>query len=72
MALHGVRDKDILDGASNFIVWKAIILSVLDRNHVKHFNLRMIAIPINPDDNEKYEEAMVRAKRIIINGARTM
>ena len=31
MAVNGVRDQDRLDGASNFIVWKARILSVLDR-----------------------------------------
>ena len=61
MALHGVRDQDRLDGASNFAVWKARILSVLDRNHVKNFSLRKIAIPVDPNDNDKYEEAMARA-----------
>ena len=70
MALHRVRDQDRLDGASNFIVWKAKILSVLDRNRVKHFALRTIAIPFDPTDNDKYKEAMARAKSIILDGVK--
>lgn len=30
MALNGLRDQDRLDRASNFVVWKARILSILD------------------------------------------
>lgn len=48
MALHGVRDQDRLDGASNFVVWKARILSVLDRNRVKNFALKIIASQSTP------------------------
>jgi len=67
MALHRVRDQDRLDRASNFAVWKARILSVLDRNRVKHFALKTIAIPIDPTENDKYEEAMARSKSIILD-----
>lgn len=67
MALHGVIDQDRLDGASNFAIWKARILSMLNRNRVKHFALKVIAIPIDPNDNNKYEEAMARAKCIILD-----
>ena len=70
MELHEVRDQDKLDRASNFAVWKARILSILDRNHVKHFALRTIVIPVDPNDNDKYEEAMVRAKSIILDGVK--
>ena len=70
MALHGLRDQDRLDGASNFAVCKARILSVLDRNHVKYFALRTIGIPVDPAENEKYEEAMARAKCIILDGVK--
>ena len=62
MALHGVREQDRLDGASNFAVWKARILLVLDRNCVKNFALKVIAIPVDPNDNDKYKEAMARVK----------
>ena len=68
MSLHGVRDQDRLDGASNFAVWKARILLVLDRNCVKNFTLKVIAIPVDPSDNDRYEEAMARAKSIILDG----
>ena len=65
-----VRDQDRLDRASNFVVWKARILSIVDRNRVKHFALRMIAIQVDPNDNEKYEEAKARAKSIILDGVK--
>jgi len=67
VTVNGVRDQDRLDGASNFVVWKAKILSVLDRNRVKHFALRTIAISI---ENDKYEKAMARAKSIILDWVR--
>ena len=70
MALHRVRDHDRLDGASNFIVWKARILSVLDRNCVKHFALKTIAVPVDPADNDRYEDAIARAKSIILDGVK--
>ena len=54
----------------NFAVWKARILSVLDRIHVKNFALKVITIPIDPNDNDRYEEAMVRAKYVILDGVK--
>jgi len=30
MAVNGLRGQDRLDGASNFVIWKAKILTVLD------------------------------------------
>ena len=48
-------------------MWKARILSVLDRDRVKNFALKVIAIPVNPNDNDKCKEAMVRAKCIILD-----
>ena len=43
---------------------------MLDRNRVKNFSLKVIAIPIDPNNNDKYEEAMARAKRIILDGVK--
>ena len=40
MAMNGMRDQDRLDGVSNFVVWKAIILSILDKHCIKAFALR--------------------------------
>ena len=67
MALHEVRDQDRLDRASNFAIWKTRILSVLDRNCVKNFALKVIAILVDPNDNEKYKEEMARAKCIMLD-----
>ena len=70
MALHGVRDQDRLDRASNFTVWKAIILSILNRNRAKNFTLRTIAILVDLANNDRYEEAMARAKSITLDGVK--
>jgi len=70
MVVNVVRDQDRLDGASNFVVWKARILSILDRNRLKHFALNMIVIPVDSTENKKYEETMARAKSIILDGVK--
>ena len=59
-----------MDGASNFVIWKPRILSVLDRHCIKAFALRRVAIPVDPIANEKYEEAMAKAKSIILDGVK--
>ena len=64
MAVNGLGDQDRLDRASNFAVWKARILSILDRYRIKHFALKMIAMPVDPAENDKYKEAMTKAKCI--------
>lgn len=70
MAVNGVRDQDKLDRASNFVVWKAKILFVLDRNRLKQFTLRAIAVLVDPADNDKYEDAMARAKSIVLDAVK--
>ena len=62
MAVNGLRDQDRLDRASNFVVWKARILSILDRYRIKHFALKTIAIPVDPSENDKYEEGNGQGK----------
>jgi len=36
-------------------------------NRVKNFALKVIAIPVDPNDNDRYEEAMARTKSIILD-----
>jgi len=45
-------------------------LSILDRYHIKHFALKTIVISVDLAENEKYEEAMPRAKCIIFDGVK--
>lgn len=70
MAVNGLRDHDKFDRASNFVIWKARILSVLDKHCIKGFALRIMAIPVDLADNEKYEDAIARAKCIILDGVK--
>ena len=70
VAMNGLRDQDRLDRASNFVIWKARILSVLDSHRIKGFALRTVAIPVDPTENERYEDAMVKAQCIILDGVK--
>ena len=70
MAMNGLRDQDKLEGASNFVIWKARILSVLDRYRIKAFALRTVAIPVDSTDNERFEDVMAKAKCIILDGVK--
>ena len=70
MVVNGLRDQDRLDEASNFVVWKARILSILDRCRIKDFALKKIVIPVDPAENEKYEKAMAKAECIILDGVK--
>ena len=70
MVVNGLRDQDRLDGASNFVVWKARILSILDKHCIKGFTLRVMAIPVDLVANEKYEKPMPKAKCIILDGVK--
>jgi len=72
MAVNRVRDQDRLNKASNFVVWKARILSVLDKNRLKQFALRTIAVPVDSADNDKYEDAIARARASSLTRSRTM
>lgn len=65
--MNRLRDQDRLDRASNFVIWKARILSILDRHRIKAFALRTMVIPIDPANNERYEDAMAKAKCIILD-----
>ena len=67
MASHGLRDQDRLDGASNFVVWKAKIVPVLDEYRIKDHVERVVAISVNVDPLKKYEENQARAKRFIMD-----
>ena len=67
MAVNALRNQDRLNEASNFVVWKAMILSILDRYRIKAFALRVVTLPVDPTENEKYE-AMAKAKCIILDG----
>jgi len=49
MAVNGLRDKDKLDGASNFVIWKARIPTILDKDHIKDYALKVVVVPVDVD-----------------------
>ena len=57
MVVNGLRDQDRLDGASNFVIWKARILAVLDEHRIKDHALNTIVVPVDDDPLKYYEEA---------------
>ena len=65
--MNGLRHQDRLDGASNFVIWKARILAVLDEHHIKDHALNTIVIPFDANPLKKYEEAQDKAKRMIMD-----
>ena len=70
MASHGLRDQDNLDGMSNFIIWRARILTVLDEYCIKDHAENVLVVPTNPDPLKKFKENQARAKRLIMDGVK--
>lgn len=70
MAMNGLRDQVRMDKASNFVIWKARILSILNRHCIKAFSFITMAIPVDPAENEMYEDAMAKVKCIILDGVK--
>ena len=70
MARYGLRDQDRLDGMSNFVIWKAKILSVLDEYGLKDHAEKTLAVPTDADPLRMYEENQARTKRLIIDGVK--
>ena len=68
MAPHGLRDQDRLDGLSNFSVWKARILIVLEAYNLRDHVEQNLATPTDADLLRKHKEAFGHAKRLIMDG----
>ena len=68
--MNGLRDQDRLDEAFNFVIWKARILAILDKPRIEDYALKTVAVPVDPDANEKYEEAMAKVKCMILDGVK--
>lgn len=49
MAVNGLRDQDRLDGASNFVIWKARILEILYKHRIKDYALKLVVVLVDVD-----------------------
>ena len=70
MVVNGLRDQDRLDGASNFVIWKARILAELDKNRIKDYALKTIVVLVDVDPLKKYDKAQAKAKCVILDGVK--
>ena len=70
MVSHGLRDQDRLDDVSNFVIWRARILIVLDEYVISDYVKNVLDMSTNADPLKKYNESQVRAKRLIMDGVK--
>jgi len=49
MATNGLRDQDMLDGASKYVIWKARISCLLDEHDLKMYVDSVVAVPGDAD-----------------------
>ena len=70
MAASGLRDQGRLDGASNYVIWKARMSFLLDEHFLKAYVNSVVAEPRDPDQLKKYKGEMAKAKRMILHAVR--
>ena len=70
MVSHGLRDQDRLDGMSNFVIWRARIMTVLDGYDIKRHAKNVLVVPADQDPLKKFKENQARAKRLIMDGVK--
>ena len=70
MASHGLRDQDRLESVSNFVIWRARILSVLDEYGIKDHATSVLAVLADADPLKKFKENQAWTKRLIMDGVK--
>ena len=70
MAPYGLRDRDRLDGVSNFVIWKAKILTVLKEYSIRDHMKNVLVVPTNVNALNKFNENQAREKRLIMDGVK--
>ena len=68
MAPHGLHDQDRLEGLSNFSVWKARIMIVLEAYSLRDHAEQTLATPTYLDLLRKHNKATGDSKRLIMDG----
>jgi hypothetical protein len=67
MVAAGLRFEDMLDGASNFVPWKARVTLVLMENGLWEFANTKVTPPTDPKDLAAHELKDVKVRRIILD-----
>jgi len=67
MATTGLRDQDRLDGASNYVIWKARMSFLLDEYGLKPYIDAVVSIPTDANQFNEYQKEMEMEKRMILD-----
>ena len=70
MVASGLRDQDRLEGASNYVIWKARISFLLDEHDLKNFIGSTLAEPVDVAPLRAFKKNMEKAKRLILDGVK--
>lgn len=70
MATAKLRDKDRLEGSSNFVIWKARMSFLLDVYGLKTYVDNVVTVPQNANQLKEYRKEMAKAKWLILDGVR--
>jgi hypothetical protein len=70
MAATGLRFEDRLEGASNFVPWKARVTLILMENGLWDFANTIVTPPTDPKDLAAHELKDVKARRIILDAVK--
>ena len=62
MASNRLRDKDRLEGASNYVIWKSRIEFLLDEHDLKALIESAVAEPLVAAHLRQFKKNMARAK----------
>ena len=65
-----LSDQDQLEGASDYVIWKARISFLLDEHDLKTFIDNAVVVPANKDPLKAYKKDMAKAKRLILDEVR--
>ena len=70
MATGGLRGQEQLDGASNYVIWKARISFLLDEHGLKTFTDSTLDEPTDVAPLRAFMKNMAKTKRLILDGVK--
>jgi hypothetical protein len=70
MTSISVRPEDRLEGASNFNVWKARVLNILEEHDLDNFVINVIEEPSTNAGSTTFKKNQAKAKRIIFDSVK--
>ena len=60
MSIARIRDHDMLDGASNYVIWKERMSFLLDEYGLKTYIYALVVVPQDADHLKEYKKEMAR------------